>query len=238
MQRSYKCKVIALGTDTDPYQPAERRANITRSALQELFKFNHPVSIVTRSASIIRDLDVIADMATRNLIKVYFSITTLKRRLSNSLEPRASTPERRLGAVRELSDAGIPTGVMVAPVIPGLTDFEIESIIRVSADAGARECSYAILRLPHEVKRLFKQWLMFHQPLSASRILALVREVHGGRLYNPTFGLRRTGTGPYAKMIFDRFAYAVRRYSLNTDRPKLDCSHFCIPTDQGELFLE
>jgi len=233
---NYTCRTIALGTNTDPYQPIERKALITRSILEVLSEFNHPVSIVTKSARVTRDLNLLADMARRRLIKVFLSVTTLSRGLATKLEPRASTPESRLSAVRELCAAGIPTGVMVAPVIPGLTDTEIESILRASATAGARECGYAILRLPHQVKDLVAEWLAVHEPYKLSRVMSLVREVHGGRVYNANFGVRQKGSGQYAKMIADRFHNAVRRFQLNVDRATLDCTLFNVPGNQGELF--
>ena len=232
----YICKMIALGTNTDPYQPIERITKITRSVLEVLSEFNHPVSITTKSASVTRDLNLLANMARRKLVKVFLSVTTLNRRLASKLEPRAATPERRLSAVRELSEAGIPTGVLVAPVIPGLTDTEIESVLAASARAGVRECGYVILRLPHEVKDLVAEWLAIHEPYKASRVMALVREVHGGRTYNSSFGMRQRGSGPYAQMISDRYAGAVRRLGLNIERSTLDGSRFRVPDDQGELF--
>ena len=232
----YICKMIALGTNTDPYQPIERITKITRSVLEVLSEFNHPVSITTKSASVTRDLNLLANMARRKLVKVFLSVTTLNRRLASKLEPRAATPERRLSAVRELSEAGIPTGVLVAPVIPGLTDTEIESVLAASARAGARECGYVILRLPHEVKDLVAEWLAIHEPYKASRVMALVREVHGGRTSNSSFGMRQRGSGSYAQMISDRYAGAVRRLGLNIERSTLDGSRFRVPNDQGELF--
>ena len=232
----YQWGVVVLGSNTDPYQPIERRLKITRGVLEELSNFNHPVAIVTKSVGVIRDLDLISDMAKRNLAKVFLSVTTLDKELSNRLEPRASKPRRSLAAVRELSQKGVPTGVMIAPIIPGLTDSEIEAIIGVAAANGASECGYILLRLPNEVKALFTEWLHCHRPLAVRRVLNLVRAVHGGRLYNSAFGQRQKGDGPYAKMILDRFSRAAKEYSINVDPKVLDCTRFCPPQFQGELF--
>ena len=190
----YRCQPIAMGTNTDPYQPIERTHRVTRSILEVLSAHNHPVTITTKSASITRDVDILADMARRDLVKVALSVTTLDRRLANRLEPRASTPERRLGAIRALNDAGVPVAVMVAPIIPGLTDTEIESILAAAAQAGARESGYILLRLPLEVASLFREWLEVHAPLKAQRVMSLVRQTQGGKDYDSRFGVRRSGS--------------------------------------------
>ena len=232
----YRCQPIAMGTNTDPYQPIERTHRVTRSILEVLSAHNHPVTITTKSASITRDVDILADMARRDLVKVALSVTTLDRRLANRLEPRASTPERRLGAIRALNDAGVPVAVMVAPIIPGLTDTEIESILAAAAQAGARESGYILLRLPLEVASLFREWLEVHAPLKAQRVMSLVRQTQGGKDYDSRFGVRRSGSGPYAELIRQRFAGAARRHGF-ADRPaKLDVSRFRAPSRQGELF--
>ena len=232
----YRCRPIAMGTNTDPYQPIERTHRVTRSVLEVLSAHNHPVTITTKSALVTRDVDILADMARRDLVKVALSVTTLDRRLANRLEPRASTPERRLGAIRALNDAGVPVAVMVAPIIPGLTDTEIESILAAAAQAGARESGYILLRLPLEVASLFREWLELHAPLRAQRVMSLVRQTQGGKDYDSRFGVRQHGSGPYAELIRQRFAGAARRHRF-ADRPaKLDLSRFRVPSGQGELF--
>jgi len=232
----YRCRLIAIGTNTDPYQPIERERKVTRSVLEVLQDFRHPVGITTKSALVTRDIDILAPMAAENLAKVFVSITTLDRRLANRLEPRASTPERRLAAVRALSEAGIPTGVMVAPVIPGLTDSEIEAIVEAAADAGAVSAGRILLRLPLEIKDLFEEWLTANVPDRARRVLSLVRQTRDGKLYDATFGKRQTGSGPYADQIDRRFDLAVRRRGLNARRWPLDTTRFRVPGAQMSLF--
>ena len=232
----YRCQPIAMGTNTDPYQPIERTHRVTRSILEVLSAHNHPVTITTKSASVTRDVDILADMARRDLVKVALSVTTLDRRLANRLEPRASTPERRLGAIRALNDAGVPVAVMVAPIIPGLTDTEIESILAAAAQAGARESGYILLRLPLEVASLFREWLEVHAPLKAQRVMSLVRQTQGGKDYDSRFGVRRRGSGPYAELIRQRFTGAARRHRLAARPAQLDLSRFRVPSGQGELF--
>ena len=232
----YRCQVIALGANTDVYQPIEREKRITRSILEVMSAFNHPVAIITKSALVTRDIDILADMARRDLAKVLVSVTTLDRRLANKMEPRAATPERRLGAVRALTEAGVPVGVMVAPIIPGLNDTEIESILAAAAQAGARECAYVLLRLPLEIKELAREWLALHAPLKAERVMSLVRQTQGGKSYDSRFWIRQRGTGPYAELIRQRFASAVSRHRLNLHRALLDTTRFRVPGPQGELF--
>ncbi|MEE9140536.1 MAG: PA0069 family radical SAM protein, partial [Alphaproteobacteria bacterium] len=193
-----QARVIAIGTNTDPYQPVERRLRITRGLLEVLSAFRHPVSIVTKSALIARDLDILAPMAERGLVSAMVSVTTLERGLARRMEPRAATPGRRLETIRALSEAGVPVGVMAAPMIPGLNDHELERILERAAEAGAAAAGYLLLRLPFEIKDLFREWLEAHVPAKAPRVLALVREVRGGRLNDPRFGARMRGTGPYA----------------------------------------
>ncbi|MQA66637.1 MAG: PA0069 family radical SAM protein [Alphaproteobacteria bacterium] len=245
-RRNYRCRPIAMGTNTDPYQPLERRLHITRGILRVLSDFNHPVSIVTKSDGVLADLDLLADMAARNLAKVYLSVTTLDGGLARRLEPRAAAPAKRLAAVHALAEAGVPVGVMVAPVIPALTDTEMESILEAAAGAGAREAGYILLRLPLEVKDLFTEWLRVHYPDRAARVLSLVRDTRGGNLNDATFGRRMRGQGPYAALIAARFNVAARRVGLINERARegmtgLDCTRFAppkTPARQLALFEE
>ncbi|MFM2129249.1 MAG: hypothetical protein RL477_795 [Pseudomonadota bacterium] len=230
----YRCRPIAMGTNTDPYQPIERRLHITRGILEVLSAFNHPVSIVTKSDAVLADRDLLSDMAARGLAKVYVSVTTLDAELARRLEPRAAAPARRLAAVRDLRAAAIPAGVMVAPVIPALTDDEMEDILAAARDAGALEAGYILLRLPYEVKDLFAEWLAAHYPERADKVLSLVRDTRGGRLNDPAFGRRMRGQGPYAAMIEARFAVAARKLGLGHEKGRegmsaLDCSRFSAP---------
>ena len=223
-----------MGTNTDPYQPLEREHGITRSVLQVLQRFNHPVGIVTKSALIMRDIDILSDMATRGQAKVALSVTTLDAGLARRMEPRASTPERRLKAVRALADAGIPVGVLAAPMIPSLNEPELERILEAARDAGATEAGYIMLRLPLEIADLFGEWLEEEAPNRAGRIMKLVREMRGGRAYDARFGLRMTGTGPYAALVAKRFRVATARLGLNVRRLRLDTSRFAVPAARGD----
>ncbi|HML30153.1 MAG TPA: PA0069 family radical SAM protein, partial [Hyphomicrobium sp.] len=193
---SYKPYTIALGGNTDPYQPLERERRITRSVLEVMAKANHPVGIITKSALVARDIDILAPMAEKNLARVAISITTLDRRVARAMEPRAATPPKRLETVKKLSDAGIPVMVMVAPIIPGLTDHEIEPILEAARQAGAHDAGYVLLRLPLEIKDLFREWLAEVFPNRADRVISLLRSMHGGRDYTPDFGIRQVGRGP------------------------------------------
>jgi DNA repair photolyase len=226
---SYKCKLIALGTNTDPYQPTERGLRITRSILEVLAAHDHPVGIVTKSALITRDIDILAPMAAKRLATAFVSVTTLDGALANKLEPRASTPKRRLEAIRALNQAGVPCGVMVAPCIPGLTDAEMERILEAAAEAGARRAGYTALRLPLEIKELFEEWLHAHAPDRAKHVLSLIRQMRGGALYQSEFGTRMTGTGPYAELMRRRFELACAKLGLNRERLRLDTSQFRPP---------
>lgn len=231
----YKPSPIALGTNTDPYQPVEQRYRITRSVLEVLAACEHPVTIVTKSARVERDLDLLVPMASKNLVQVYISVTTLDHDLARRLEPRASAPSRRIEAIRRVSDAGIPVGVMAAPVIPILTDAELESILESAHDAGARSAGYALLRLPYEVKDLFREWLAVHAPLSARHVMARVRDVRGGRDNDARFGTRMRGQGIYAELIRNRFGLACRRLGLEyRNRAQLDSSRFRPPSQPGD----
>ena len=218
---NYTVSTIALGSNTDPYQPIERDHKITRSLLEVLERTRHPVAIVTKSASVTRDIDILARMAGNGLVKVAISVTTLDRKLARDMEPRASTPAKRLAALKELHDAGIPTAVMMAPVIPGLTDSEIESILEAAAEAGVAEAGYVLLRLPLEIKDLFREWLRDAAPGRAKRVINLLRSMHGGADYTSEFDLRQTGSGPYASQISARFRLAMKRLGLNHERMKL-----------------
>ena len=225
----YRCEVMAIGTNTDPYQPIEREYRVMRSILKVLWEFKHPVGIVTKSALVTRDIDILAPMAEQRLAKVALSITTLDRKLARAMEPRASTPERRLDAIRALSDAGIPTAVMAAPMIPALNDDELEAILSAAYDAGARRAGFVTLRLPLEIADLFEEWLKTHRPDKAKHVLSLVRNMRGGKLYDSTFVVRGKGTGPYAHLLAQRFHLATKRLGLNTDNIPLDTAKFCKP---------
>ena len=230
----YQPRMIAIGTNTDPYQPIERERQIMRGILEVLDRAGHPVGIVTKSALVIRDIDILARMATRNLAKVALSVTTLDARLARTMEPRASTPPRRLEALRRLSEAGIPTTVMVAPVIPALNDCEIERILDAAAHAGVREASYVLLRLPLEVRDLFREWLIANYPDRYRHIFTLIRDMRGGRDYDSQWGTRMKGTGPMAWMIGRRFEIACDRLGLNKRRSKLTTDHFARPQRHGQ----
>ncbi len=229
----YIPNTIALGTNTDPYQPIERERRITRSILEVLERAQHPVGIVTKSALVVRDIEILARMAEKGLVKVALSVTTLDRRLARSMEPRAATPSKRLEAVRQLSDAGIPTAVMVAPVIPALTDAEIETILQAAKDAGAREAGYVLLRLPLELKDVFREWLVTEYPDRADRVIHLLQSMHGGRDYVAEFGVRQKGCGPYAEQIARRFRLALKRLGLNERRQVLRNDLFQRPVMPG-----
>ena len=230
----YAPMTIALGANTDPYQPIEREYRITRQILEVLSEFNHPVGIVTKSALVLRDLDILADMARRNLVKVAVSVTTLDPKLARAMEPRAATPTKRLGAIEGLSAAGIPSVVMSAPVIPGLNDSEIENILKAAYAAGAREAGYVVLRLPLEVKDIFREWLNTHLPDRASRVMSLIRQTRQGKENDATFGRRFTGTGPYAWSIGRRFEMAASRLGFNRERLQLATDAFRRPPMPGE----
>jgi DNA repair photolyase len=235
----YQPKMIAMGTNTDPYQPIERRYQITRQILEVLNRHSHPCGITTKSANVLRDVDILGDMARRNLTKVYISITTLDRDLARSMEPRASTPELRLKAIAGLKAAGVRVGVSVAPIIPVLTDPEIERIIERAAEAGAESVNFTLLRLPLEIKDLFAEWLEAHAPLKAKHVLELVKDIHGGVIYRAEFHERMTGSGPYAELIRQRVLNAARKFGLDRYRWDVDYTQFKVPpkfNPQGDLF--
>jgi DNA repair photolyase len=214
----YICKPITIGANTDPYQPIERQMTVTRDILQVLVRCRHPITIITKSALVLRDVDLLADLAKDGLAGVGISITTLDAQLKRAMEPQAASPRARLEAVRRLSEAGVPTGVLVAPVIPALTDHEMEAILEASAAAGARWAGYVLLRLPYEVKDLFREWLAAHLPGSADHVMSLVRQMRGGKDYDSSFGTRMRGTGPFAELLRSRFHIACRRLGLGTGR--------------------
>lgn len=230
----YVPRVIALGTNTDPYQPLEREHRITRSVLEVLAAHNHPVAIVTKSHLVTRDIDILAPMAERGLAKVAISITTLDSRLARTMEPRAASPQKRLDAIRALSRAGIPAAVMTAPLIPALNDMEMEAILERAAAAGATSAGYVMLRLPLEIKDLFREWLETHVPDKAAHVMALVRAMRGGKDYDASWGTRMTGGGPYAELIGQRFRVMTRRLKLNAQRFPLDPTQFLRPARSGE----
>jgi DNA repair photolyase len=213
----YVVRSMALGTNTDPYQPIDDRYQITREILKVLRDFRHPVGIVTKSNRVLRDIDILAEMAKDNLARVAISVTTLDRKLARAMEPRAPTPERRLEAIRELSAAGVPTAVMAAPMIPALNDHELEGILERAAEAGARQAGYVVLRLPLEIKDLFREWLEAHQPGRAAHVMSLIRSMRGGKDYDAEWGKRMKGTGVYADLIAKRFKLACERLGLNKE---------------------
>ncbi len=236
---SYIPEVIHIGGNTDPYQPQERRLRITRQVIEVLSRFNHPFSIITKSGLILRDLDLIAPMAERNLVRAAVSITTLDRKLARSMEPRAATPDKRMGAVKRLADAGVPTVVMFAPCIPGLNDHEMEAVLERAAAVGAQGAGYVALRLPLEIADLFQEWLATDHPDRASRVMSLVRQIRGGKTYDSQWGKRMKGEGPIAALMSRRFAAAKRRYGMGEKLPPLDLAAFRVPPragDQIDLF--
>jgi DNA repair photolyase len=230
----YRCAPIALGANTDPYQPIERRLGIARSVLEVLAEHRHPVVVVTKSDLVLRDLDLLAAMARDGLAAVMFSITTLDRGLARRLEPRAATPPRRLAALRAATEAGVPAGVLASPMIPGLNDEEMEAILAAAASAGARSASYILVRLPLETEALFREWLETHEPLKAPRVLGLLRAMRGGRLSDGAFGSRMRGEGPHAELLRQRFAVACRRLGLATRPGPLDTARFRVPPRAGD----
>ncbi|QXZ79910.1 PA0069 family radical SAM protein [Rhizobium sp. L51/94] len=229
----YEPKVIAIGTNTDPYQPIEKEWRIMRQILEVLNRANHPVSIVTKSAMVLRDLDILGELAAKNLVRVSLSVTTLDRKLARTMEPRASTPARRLEAVRMLSAAGIPTSVMLAPMIPALNDHELEKILDSAKAAGAEEAGYVMLRLPLEVSPLFRDWLLQNYPDRYRHVMSLVREMRGGKDYDADFGKRMKGAGPYAWQISRRFEMATKRLGLTRRSIRLRTDLFVPPDGSG-----
>ncbi len=232
--RNYSPRTIAIGTNTDPYQPIERRFEIMRRVLEVLDRAGHPVGIVTKSNLVTRDIDILSRMAARKLVRVGISVTSLDGSLSRVMEPRAPTPPRRLEALRALAAAGIPTTVMVAPVIPAINDAEIERILDAAAACGVESAGYVLLRLPLEVRDLFREWLAANFPDRERHVFALIRQTRGGKDYDATFGKRMTGGGPYAWMIRKRFETACARLGLNVNKTTLTTEHFKPPHARGE----
>ncbi|WP_434053252.1 MAG: PA0069 family radical SAM protein [Roseibium sp.] len=229
----YVPRVIAIGTNTDPYQPLERSYGLMREILDVLDRSSHPVAIVTKSALVTRDIDILSKMAERNLVKVALSVTTLDKKLCRAMEPRASAPHKRLNAIRVLSNAGIPTSVMMSPIIPALTDSEIETLLATAADHGAQEASFILLRLPLEVSELFRDWLLRARPDRYRHVMSLIRSMRGGKDYDARWGERMRGRGPYADQIAKRFSLAARRLGLNLRRKKLNTADFVQPQKGG-----
>jgi DNA repair photolyase len=227
----YRCRMIAMGTNTDPYQPVERQMQITRSIVRTLADFRHPLGMVTKNHLITRDIDILKEMAQDHLVECFLSITTLDAELARTMEPRASTPRRRLDAIEALSKAGIPVGVMTAPMIPALNDHEMESILEEAHKRGARRAGYVMLRLPLEIKDLFREWLQAHVPDRAARVMSLVRQMRNGRDYNPEWGQRMTGDSPVAQLLGQRFDRACRQLGLNVERFRIDTAKFKVPAD-------
>ena len=230
----YRPDTLAIGTNTDPYQPVEKRLKIMRGVLEVLRDFRHPVSVVTKGSLVTRDLDLLAELAAEGLTRVGISVTSLDPKLSRAMEPRAAAPARRLAAVEALAKAGVPVHVLVAPVVPALNDHEIERILQSARDAGARSARWILLRLPLEVKDLFREWLAEQRPDRAARVMKLVRETRGGRDYDPEWGRRMTGEGPYAALIARRFAVAAARLGLDRELPPLRRDLFRVPPRPGD----
>ncbi|NQV47423.1 MAG: PA0069 family radical SAM protein [Rhodospirillaceae bacterium] len=240
-KQAYACQPIALGTNTDPYQPIERQYGLMRQILEVLAAFNHPITIVTKSALVVRDLDILGPMAARGLVSVAVSVTTLKRELSRKLEPRAPTPEKRLATIGALSDAGIPVSIFAAPMIPALNDMELESIIAAGRTAGATSAVYSLLKLPYELKDLFSEWLNEYAPGRASHVLSLLSQSRGGDLNDSRFGVRMTGTGTLADLLSKRFRLACKRVAMDAIGARtepgtlgLDCTQFKAPPKAGQ----
>lgn len=232
--KSYRVAPIALGTNTDPYQPVEKTRLITRSCLEVLRAFNHPIAIVTKGALIERDLDILAEMAAKGLARVGISLTTLDAGLSRRMEPRAPSPQRRLTMIRRLTGAGVPVRVMTSPIVPGLTDHELEDLLQAGKDAGADAASWIMLRLPREVSALWQEWLAAHEPARAEKVMSRLRDMHGGRDYDPRWGHRMRGEGEYAGMVAKRFKLAVKRLGLATQSAPLRCDLFAKPPQSGD----
>jgi DNA repair photolyase len=237
----YVCKTIALGINTDGYQPLEKRLQITRDILAVLTRCRHPVTIVTKSALIIRDLDLLTDLAKDKLVSVMVSVTSLTNDIKRTLEPRTASPQARLRVIQQLSEAGVPVGVLVAPVIPAITDHEMEDIMAAAKEAGASRAGYVLLRLPHELKIIFRDWLALHYPDRAKHVMSLINQSRGGKDYDSEFGTRMRGTGPYAELLRTRFDLAKRKlgFAGAEERHELDTSLFRPPlksTPQLSLF--
>jgi DNA repair photolyase len=232
--KNYRVQTIAMGANTDPYQPIERQYRITRSILETLAQYDHPVGIVTKSNLVVRDLDILGPMAKKGLVKVFVSVTTVDRALARRMEPRAPTPERRLEAIARLSDAGVPVGVMAAPIIPAINDCEIETILTRAHAAGAREAGYTLLRLPLELRDIFREWLLVNYPDKLKHTMSLVQSTRGGKDYDSTWGRRMAGSGPYAWMIGRRFEIAAKKLGYREEGVKLRLDLFHPPEKSAE----
>ncbi|MEP1327728.1 PA0069 family radical SAM protein [Pseudophaeobacter sp.] len=230
----YRVATLAMGTNTDPYQPCERDYGITRACLEVLQAFNHPIAIVTKGTLIERDIDILSEMAAKGLVRVGISVTTLDPDLSRRMEPRAPAPARRLAVINRLSQAGVPVRIMTSPVVPGLTDHELEALLAAGAAAGADTASWIMLRLPREVSELWQDWLAEHEPGRAAKVMARLREMHGGRDYDPRWGQRMRGEGEYASMIGRRFKAACKRLGLEEKAPDLRVDLFQRPPQPGD----
>lgn len=233
----YRPASITLGSNTDPYQPAEKKLGITRSILETLQRFDHPVGIITKSTLVTRDVDILAAMARKNLATVFITLTTLDHGLKRILEPRAASPEGRLRAMETLTRAGVPVGVMTAPIIPMINDAEMERMLELAAVAGARGAGYVLLRLPWQLKDLFREWLASHYPLKAEHVMSLINQSRGGKDYDSGFGTRMRGTGQFADLIASRFALACKRLDLGFRRMGLTTEHFRVPPADGQMDL-
>jgi DNA repair photolyase len=233
----YACSTITIGANTDPYQPAEREWKVTRAILEVVAQCNQPIGIITKNALVERDLDILGPMAEKGLVSVFISVTTLDQDLARRMEPRASAPARRIEAIRRVAQAGVPVGVMVAPVVPFLTDSAVEQILDAAHDAGARSAGYILMRLPYEVKDLFKDWLMHHYPLKAEHVMSRVKQMRGGRENDPEFGTRMRGSGEFADLLRLRFEKACKQLGLNEHRRVLDIAQFRRPRLDGQLDL-
>ncbi|MND92762.1 Radical SAM superfamily protein [compost metagenome] len=232
----YVCAPINLGSNTDPYQPIEREQKLTRRLLEVLLRYRHPVTIVTKGSLVLRDLDLLSELARQRLVAVMISLTTLDDELKRILEPRAAAPKARLRAIRVMREAGIPVGVLCSPMIPMINDSELESLLGEAKAAGAQSAAYMMLRLPLEVAPLFEEWLQAHYPQRAAHVLSLIRQSRGGELYDSRFGARMRGEGVFAQLLAQRFAAAIKRLGLNRrEGYPLDCSAFCPPGGQMSL---
>jgi DNA repair photolyase len=234
----YRCQTIMLGANTDPYQPVEKRLGVTREILEVMLQTRHPVAIITKGTLVLRDLALLQELAAMNLARVTVSLTTLDPELKRTLEPRAASPQARLRVISELARAGVPVSVLAAPMIPAVNDAELERLMAAAAEAGATRAGYVLLRLPHEVKDLFRAWLEQHLPLRAEHVMSLVQQARGGSDNDPRFGLRMRGIGPWAEMLRARFELARKRLGLNAERsPELATDRFCTPRASGQLEL-
>jgi DNA repair photolyase len=234
----YRCETIMLGANTDPYQPVEKRLGVTREILEVMLETRHPVSIITKGTLVLRDLELLQELNAMNLVRVTVSLTTLDPELKRTLEPRAASPQARLRVISALARVGVPVSVLAAPLIPAVNDAELEQLLSAAAAAGATRAGYVLLRLPYEVKELFRAWLEQHMPLRAAHVMSLVQQARGGRDNDPRFGMRMRGTGPWAEMLRARFELARKRLGLNGDRnPELDTARFCPPRGNGQLEL-